>query len=73
LLLNTETRREIDSKVRSLSYGELLERFHCLVDKRLEESLPFIEGLELERIELPGFRFHGRPSAPPCSHPSNNW
>lgn len=41
----------LDHQVRELSSGDLLERFHQLIDCRLCKPLRLMEALELERIE----------------------
>jgi hypothetical protein len=41
----------IEGQVRSLSADELLDRYHELVDQRLEGGIRFRELLELDRIE----------------------
>lgn len=41
----------IMDKVKALGSGELYDRYHELVDKRLQGTLDFTELLELERIE----------------------
>jgi hypothetical protein len=51
LQLNNNTRRNIEYKVQGFSSEQLVERFHGLVDKRLNESLKLMEAIELDRIE----------------------
>jgi hypothetical protein len=49
--LNNDALRSIESKVRCFSSDQLLERFHYLIGKRLNEPLKLMEALELERID----------------------
>jgi hypothetical protein len=51
LQLNNEALRNIEHKVRCFSSDQLLERFHYLIGKRLNETLKLMEALELERID----------------------
>jgi len=51
LQLNNSTLREIGQRVRCLSSDQLLERFHCLIGKRLNGTIKLMEALELERID----------------------
>jgi hypothetical protein len=51
LRLNNKALRDIDDKVRSLSSDQLIERFHCLIGKRLNGTIKLMEALELERID----------------------
>jgi hypothetical protein len=51
LHLNNKALRDIDDKVRFFSPGQLIERFHCLIGKRLNGTIRLMEALELERID----------------------
>jgi hypothetical protein len=51
IVVDSTPRIEIDRRVRSLPSDEIIQRFHCLVDKRLQSTLRFIESFELDCIE----------------------
>ena len=51
LHLNNKALRDINDKVRSFSSDQLIERFHCLIGKRLNGTIKLMEALELERID----------------------
>jgi hypothetical protein len=49
--VNNNALRSIERNVRCFSFEQLLERFHYLIAKRLNEPLRLMEALELERID----------------------
>jgi len=51
IFVDNTPRIEIDRRIRSLPSDEIIQRFHCLVDKRLQGTLRFIESFELDCIE----------------------
>jgi hypothetical protein len=51
MIVDNTPRLEIESRIRSLPSDEVIQRFHFLVDKRLHDTLRFIESFELDCIE----------------------
>jgi hypothetical protein len=51
MVVDNTPRIEIDRRIRLLPSDEIIQRFHCLVDKRLQGTLRFIESFELDCIE----------------------
>ena len=51
LQVDNSARRDIELRIKCLPSDQLLERFHELIDKRLNETLMFVDAFELDRIE----------------------